>query len=105
MLVWIIGVSQERRAQDTQREEEAECETEEDGGEDGVCDDHGVNIKAATFLPELSVRRKVLEDRGLDCCWDSQYEGEDHDGDRNSDVNLSLPLHLSRDSCQQRTVG
>ena len=98
MLVWIIGVSQERRAQDTEREEEAECETEEDGGEDGVGDDHGVNIKAPALLLELPVWRKVLEDSGLHCGWDSQYEGEDHDGDRHSDVNLSLPLHLSGDT-------
>ena len=98
MLVRIVGVSQERRAKDTQGEEEAECETEEDGGEDGVGDDHGVNIKAATLLLELAVRRKVLEDGGLNRGWDGQYQGEDHDGDRDSDVNLSFPLHLSGDT-------
>ena len=95
MLVRVVGVSQERRAQDTQREEEAEGETEEDGGEDGVSDDHRVNIPAPTLLLELPARRKVLEDSSLDCGWYSQYEGEDQDGDGDSNVNLSLPLHLS----------
>ena len=98
MLVGIIGVSQERRAKDTEREEETECETEEDGGEDGVSDDHGVDVPAPTLLPKLPARGKVLEHSGLDCGWDCQYQREDHDGDGYSDVNLSLPFHLSGDA-------
>ena len=44
----------------------------------------------------------VLEDGGLDGGRDSQYQREDQDGDGHSDVNLSLPLHLSRHSCHCR---
>ena len=42
----------------------------------------------------------VLEDGGLDGGRDSQYQREDQDGDGHSDVNLSLPLHLSGDACK-----
>ena len=101
MLIRIIDVSQEGRTQDAQGEEEAEGETEEDGGEDGVSDDHGVDVPAAALLLEVPSWRIVQEDPSLDCGRDGEDEREDHHGDGDSHVDLPLPLHLRRHSCQE----
>ena len=75
MLVRIVGVSQERRAKDTEREEETECETEEDGGEDGVGDDHRVHVPAAALLLELpTIRGIVLQPTVLDSPFIDSYD-------------------------------
>ena len=98
MLIRIIDVTEERRPEDAQGEEEAEGETEEDGGEDGVCDDHGVDIPAPAFLLELSaIWGIVLEHPGLDGGGDGEHHGDQDDAEADGDVDLALPLHLGRD--------
>ena len=101
MLVRVECVPEQRGAEDAKREEEAEGEAEEDGGEDGVGDDHGVDVPAAALLLEVPSWRIVQEDPSLDCGRDGEDEREDHHGDGDSHVDLPLPLHLRRHSCQE----
>ena len=98
MLIRIIHVTKERGPEDAQGEQEAEGEAEEDGGEDGVRDDHGVDVPAPTLFLELSaIRGIVLEHPGLDGGGDGEHHGDQHDAEADGDVDLALPLHLGRD--------
>lgn len=98
MLVRVVDVPEERRAEDAEGEEEAEGEAEEHGGKDGVGDDHGVHVPAPTLLLELAaVWGVVQEHAGLDSGRDGEQHGEQQDADAEGDVDLALPLHLGRD--------
>ena len=63
MLVRIVDVPEEGRAQDTQGEEEAEGEAEEEGGEHGEGYEHGVGVESPALL--LEPARALDEDAGL----------------------------------------
>ena len=54
MFIWVVHISEEGRPEDTEGEEETEGEAEEEGGEDGVGDQHCVNIEGAALLTEGS---------------------------------------------------
>ena len=64
MLVRVIDIPEEGRAKDAEGEEEAHGEAEHQGGEDGVGDQHRVDVEAAALLLVCTLR--LLENSGLE---------------------------------------